>query len=76
MVISAMGPPGGGKSYITPRFQRHFNLISFANFEDNTMKQIFGSILKWYFNEGEFKDEVKVMEPKLVKATLTFYKKI
>ena len=38
MIISAMGPPGGGKSFITPRFQRHFNLIGFANFEDGTMK--------------------------------------
>jgi dynein heavy chain len=32
--IAAMGPPGGGKSFITPRFQRHFNLVGFANFED------------------------------------------
>ena len=40
------------------------------------MKQIFGTILKWYFAEGEFKEEVSIMEPKLVKATLSFYKKI
>jgi dynein heavy chain, axonemal len=49
MVIAAMGTPGGGRAHITPRFQRHFNLISFANFEDSAMKQIFGGILKWYF---------------------------
>jgi dynein heavy chain len=76
MVIAAMGPPGGGKSFITPRFQRHFNLIGFANFEDSAMKHIFGSILKWYFVQGEFKGEVCDMEAKLVKATLSFYKKI
>lgn len=76
MVICAMGPPGGGKSFITPRFQRHFNLIGFANFEDTTMKKIFGTILRWYFKEGDFKDEVINMEGKLVKATQTFYKQI
>jgi dynein heavy chain len=76
MVICAMGPPGGGKSFITPRFQRHFNLVGFANFEDSMMKQIFGTILRWYFKEGDFKDEVLNMEAKLVKATLTFYKQI
>ena len=45
MVICAMGPPGGGKSFITPRFQRHFNLVGFANFEDSMMKQIFFAFL-------------------------------
>lgn len=40
------------------------------------MKQIFGTILRWYFKEGDFKDEVLNMEAKLVKATLTFYKQI
>jgi len=33
------------------------------------MKKIFGTILRWYFKEGDFKDEVINMEGKLVKAT-------
>jgi len=37
MIIAAMGPPGGGKTFITPRFQRHFNVIAFALFDDATM---------------------------------------
>lgn len=49
MVITAMGPPGGGKTFITPRFQRHFNIVAFAIFDENTMNNIFRTILKWYF---------------------------
>lgn len=58
MLITAMGPPGGGKSFITPRFQRHFNVIAFANFDENTMNTIFRSILKWYFRTNNFNPEV------------------
>lgn len=28
VIMSAMGPPGGGRSIITKRIQRHFNNIS------------------------------------------------
>jgi len=58
MIVAAMGTPGGGKSFITPRFQRHFNIIAFANFDENSMKTIFSSILKWHFREGNFSNEI------------------
>lgn len=69
-----MGPPGGGKSFITPRLQRHFNVISVATFDENSMKTIFSSILKWYFRTGAFSQEVASQEPKIVAATLQIYK--
>lgn len=66
MVITAMGPPGGGKTFITPRFQRHFNIVAFAIFDENTMNNIFRTILKWYFRTGNFNADVQGMESKLV----------
>lgn len=71
-----MGPPGGGKSKITPRMQRHMNVVAFAFFDDNTMKSIYGSILKWFFREGEFVSDISQLDSKLVEATLSIYKQI
>lgn len=76
MIIAAMGPPGGGKAFITPRFQRHFNVVAVATFDENSMKTIFSSLLKWYFRTGNFSQEVANLEPKIVAATLQIYKQI
>lgn len=76
IIINAMGPPGGGKSFITSRYQRHFNIIAVASFDDNAMKTIFSSILKWYFRTGGFATDVANLEVKVVSATLQIYKAI
>ena len=76
MLICAMGPPGGGKAKITPRLQRHMNVVAFAFFDDNTMKSIYGSILKWFFRTGEFSSDIASLESNLVEATLSIYKQI
>lgn len=47
--VCAMGPPGGGRNPITPRFLRHFNVISVATFGDDTMQRIFSTIVNFYF---------------------------
>ena len=44
-IVSAMGEPGGGRTFITPRILRHYSLISLANFDDDTINRIFGTIL-------------------------------
>lgn len=51
VILSAMGPPGGGRNPVTPRFLRHFNILAFADLEDSSLKQIFGTILNcWLTN--------------------------
>jgi len=50
--------------------------VAFAIFDDNVMKSIFQSILKWYFRSENFNGEVSNMQEKLVAATLNVYKKI
>ena len=52
--VSAMGPPGGGKNPITPRYLRHFNLVSINNFEESVLQRIFTKLMDWHLKRNNF----------------------
>ena len=72
--ISAMGIPGGGKTFITPRMLRHLNLISLTDVDDNTMVRIFKKILSWFLTNNFKNTDLKALDNKIVNATLHIYK--
>ena len=47
LFVAAMGPPGGGRSDVTQRYIRHYNVISCLPFSESSLNRIFGSILSW-----------------------------
>lgn len=69
-----MGPPGGGRTFITPRLLRHFSLISLTNFDDESLHRIFGTILDWYFKKGQFSVDIQKFSSKIITGTLDIYK--
>lgn len=34
ILLAAQGPPGGGRTFITARLKRHFNMLSYTEIED------------------------------------------
>jgi dynein heavy chain, axonemal len=71
--VAAMGPPGGGRNPVTNRFLRHFNTIGITNFEDDTMKNIFTTIVEWHLTSNSFPTSVANLKNQLVTATLEIY---
>ncbi|KAF6028575.1 DNAH7 [Bugula neritina] len=74
LVIAGMGPPGGGRNPITPRFLRHFNIVTINEFEDETMKTIFSKIMSWHISSRGFSKDFEPCVDQLVNATLEVYK--
>ncbi|NXN95540.1 DYH3 protein, partial [Rhinopomastus cyanomelas] len=73
LLLSAMGPPGGGRNDITGRFTRHFNIVSIHSFDDETLTKIFTAIADWHFSNG-FEPVFLRLGRVMVQATMEIYK--
>lgn len=48
---------------MTPRFLRHFHMISIAEFGDETYTRIYTQIAEWWFRRAKIPDEVTADVP-------------
>ncbi|XP_073448349.1 dynein axonemal heavy chain 12 [Aquarana catesbeiana] len=74
-LIAAMGPPGGGRNAVTPRFLRHFNICTINTFSDETMVRIFSAVVAFYLRNNEFSPEFFTVGSQIVNGTMEVYKK-
>uniref|UniRef100_A0A803YPJ9 Dynein axonemal heavy chain 12 n=1 Tax=Meleagris gallopavo TaxID=9103 RepID=A0A803YPJ9_MELGA len=74
-LLAAMGPPGGGRNPVSPRFLRHFNICTINSFSDETMLRIFSTVVTFYLRSQEFPPEFFSIGNQIVTATLEMYKK-
>ena len=72
--IGAMGPPGGGRNPVTPRFLRHFNQIAHTELEDDSLRLIFSTIMKGYMHN--YAEEIQGMADSAVNANIEIYNTI
>ena len=58
-MCAACAPPGGGRMPLTPRFVRHFTVLSVPTASDDVLKVIFSQIVGGFLEE-DFTKDVKV----------------
>ncbi|XP_059574595.1 dynein axonemal heavy chain 2 isoform X3 [Alligator mississippiensis] len=70
-LLAAMGPPGGGRTEISPRLQSRFNLINMTFPSDSQIRRIFGTLLNQKLQA--FEESVKPLGPVVTEATVELY---
>jgi dynein heavy chain, axonemal len=76
---TAMGPPGGGRNAISPRYLRHFNVIYIEPYSQESMNYIFSNVMEWFFlinQNPSYSGGIKGMRDNIVNNTITIYKMI
>ncbi|XP_070785989.1 dynein axonemal heavy chain 2 [Enoplosus armatus] len=70
-LLASMGPPGGGRTHISGRLQRRFNLINMTFPNESQIRRIYSTMINQKL-QG-FKEEVKPIGEILTQATLELY---
>ena len=47
-LIGAMGPPGGGRNYLTGRLLRHFHIVGSEENDEKSLVRIFSMFMNWF----------------------------
>ena len=70
-VLGAVGPPGGGRNFLPPRFQSKFHTVNFTFPDEASVKRIFSSLVNMKLST--FPDEVKPLGDLMTTATIEIY---
>lgn len=68
ILLSAMGPPGGGRTFITNRLVRHYNVLSYTELDSETARQIFDALVGSFLRR--FAEAARNLVPQIVQSVL------
>lgn len=74
ILVSAMGPPGGGRAEVSQRLQRHYNFLTYTDMSFSAITVIFKTIVEAFF--VTFNHEVKKGIDIMLEAQLEVYDQI
>jgi dynein heavy chain len=72
IMVSAMGPPGGGRTFVTERLKRHYSTTSYTEFQEESITQIFQVIGNYFF--ASFDDSVQLLIMPMIDSTIKIFK--
>lgn len=74
LLLTAMGPAGGGRQVISPRTLSRFNVINMTFPSDGTITRIFGTLLRQQLSN--FSAELQMLEKTITRATIDLYQAV
>lgn len=76
VLICAAAPPGGGRSELSPRFMRHFNVLCMPEAGHSSISGIFRSIVDGFLKHAKFTSMITKMSSFLVESTIEVYNRV
>jgi dynein heavy chain len=76
VIIATSSPPGNGRAHLSDRFMRHFHIVNIHSNSEEIMKNIFGTILKNFFQSFSFNPKIQTMDDNIVMGTLLLYREM
>jgi len=76
LYVSAMAPPGGGRSAVNPRFLSLFSVISMCFPTEDALHLIYSSMLMGHVEAHAFTEDVKSVASKLTSVTIRLYREL
>jgi dynein heavy chain len=74
VLVSAMGPPGGGRAEVTQRLQRHYNFLTYTDISFEAITIIYKTIVSAFFES--YGTDVKNAIDVMLEAQLEVYDQV
>jgi dynein heavy chain len=74
-LFAVAAPPSGGRNKMTPRFTRHFNIISLPEPDKKNLALIFTQILDHIYKANEYSKPITDLIGSVVDCTISIYQK-